>query len=99
MFDIQFAESVTDDLKLLRAYDRRFVLDRINAQLRHEPATDTKAKKVIVGLQPPWQHQPPVLQLRVGDFRVFYDVNLAESRVVIRAIRRKNPHQTTEAIL
>ena len=37
--------------------------------------------------------------LRIGEFRVFYDVNEAEARVMVRAIRHKPPHKTTEEIL
>lgn len=41
----------------------------------------------------------PVWELRVGGFRVFCDVNEAERRVVIRAVREKPPHRTTEEVL
>ena len=56
-------------------------------------------KKIVVGLKPPWEHEEPVWELRVGPFRVFYDVNEAEQSVVIRAVREKTPHRTTEEIL
>ena len=42
---------------------------------------------------------PPIWQLRVGAFRVFYDVNEEERRVYVRAIRRKPAHLKTEEIL
>ncbi len=38
-------------------------------------------------------------EMRMGEYRVFYDVDDAERRVVIRAVRRKPPHATTEEIL
>jgi len=37
--------------------------------------------------------------LRVGPFRVFYDVQEAERRVYVRAIRHKPAHRQTEEIL
>lgn len=46
-----------------------------------------------------WDAVLPVRELRVGECRVFYDVDEAEQRVTIRAIRRKPPHSTTEDIL
>ena len=55
--------------------------------------------KILVGLIPPWDHEPPIWELRSGEFRVFYDVNETDSRVTVRAIRRKPPHRTTEEIL
>jgi mRNA-degrading endonuclease RelE of RelBE toxin-antitoxin system len=48
---------------------------------------------------PPWEHEAPVWQLRVGGYRVFYDVSEAASVVTVRAIRYKPPHKTTEEIL
>jgi mRNA-degrading endonuclease RelE of RelBE toxin-antitoxin system len=37
-------------------------------------------------------------QLRVGDFRVFYDVDVEQKAVIVRAVRRKGT-RTTEEIL
>lgn len=45
----------------------------------------------------PFDYQPPVWQLSVGDWRVFYDV--AGTEVIVRALRFKSPHQTTEEVL
>jgi mRNA-degrading endonuclease RelE of RelBE toxin-antitoxin system len=99
MFFIEYAEGVADDLKGLRARDRKRVLDKIEEQLRHSPMQETRNKKIVAGLKPPWKHEEPVWELRVGNLRVFYDVNEAERRVVIRAVRTKPPHRTTEEIL
>jgi mRNA-degrading endonuclease RelE of RelBE toxin-antitoxin system len=41
----------------------------------------------------------PVWELRVGEYRVFYDVDEVGGQVVVRAVRRKPPHKTTEEIL
>ena len=42
---------------------------------------------------------PTVWELRIGEFRVFYDVNEETALVTVRAIRQKPPHKTTEEIL
>jgi mRNA-degrading endonuclease RelE of RelBE toxin-antitoxin system len=47
---------------------------------------------------PPWEHVPPVWQLRVGDHRVLYDVAAEARLVVVRAVRRKG-RSTTEEIV
>ena len=99
MFTIEYAESVADDLASMRASDRKHVLDRIEKQLKHEPAAPARNRKIIVGIKPPWEHEEPIWQLRVGQFRVFYDVNEEETLVTIRAIRQKPPHKTTKEIL
>jgi len=99
MFIIEFAASVADDLAELRATDQRRILDKIDEQLLHQPTQETRNKKMVPGLVPPWEHESPVWELRVGQFRVFYDVNEADARVIVRAIRHKPPHTTTKEIL
>ncbi len=99
MYTIEYAEAVTDDLTDLRAYERNQILDSIEEQLTYEPTIETRNRKPLVGLVPPWEHVEPVWELRVGEYRVFYDVNEEASIVMIRAIRHKPPHKTTEEIL
>ena len=98
-FTIVFAESVKEDLKGLRAYDRRLLLDTIERQLTHTPNVSTTQKKLLHNLVPPFEAIPPIWQLRVGVFRVFYDVSDKECQVYVRAIRRKPDHLKTEEIL
>lgn len=71
MYAIEYATGIADDLADLRAFDRATLLDRIEEQLFHEPATETRHKTMVVGLEPPWEHEKPIWQLRVGEFRVF----------------------------
>ena len=52
-----------------------------------------------MGLVPPWEHGDPVWELRIGEYRIFYDVDEAKSTVVVRVIRHKPPHKVTEEIL
>jgi mRNA-degrading endonuclease RelE of RelBE toxin-antitoxin system len=99
MFAIEFSESVAEDLADLRAFDRKQILDHVEVQLTHEPTKETRNKKKLVGVNPPWEHAGPVWELRVGEFRVFYAVDEGESRVLVRAIRHKAPHKTIEEIL
>ncbi len=47
---------------------------------------------------PPWDEVRQVWQLRVGDFRVFYDVDEERREVVVRAIRRKGSKTTKEVL-
>lgn len=98
-YNIEYAEGVADDLANLRAYERTQILDSIEVQLAHEPTRQTRNRKILVGLLPPWEHVEPVWELRVGEYRVFYDVDEITSVVMIRAIRYKPPHKTTEEIL
>jgi mRNA-degrading endonuclease RelE of RelBE toxin-antitoxin system len=99
MFRIVFSPGVADDLKHVRAHDRSRVLDRIEALLGTEPTVVTRHRKLLHGIEPPWDQETPVWELRVGEYRVFYDVDEANELVTIRAIRHKPPHATTEDIL
>ena len=99
MYKIEYAEGITDDLAKLRAYDRKRILDRLEKRLNYEPTKKTKNRKPLPGLIPPWEYIEPVWELRVGEYRVFYDVDEHSSLVMIRAIRHKPLHKTTEEIL
>ena len=99
VFAIAFSGGVKEDLEGLRAYDRRILLEAIETQLTHVPHVETKQRKLLRNFVPPFEAIPPIWQLRVGAFRVFYDVNEEERRVSVRAIRRKPTHLETEEIL
>jgi mRNA-degrading endonuclease RelE of RelBE toxin-antitoxin system len=99
MYAIEYAEGVIDDLADMRAYERAKVLDRLEEQLTYEPTQQTRNRKILVGLVPPWEHIEPVWELRIGQYRVFYDVDEEKLVVIVRAIRHKPPHKTTEEIL
>ncbi len=98
-YQIRFAEGVEKDLKKMTAYHRRRVLDALETYLLEEPTTPTRNRKLLVNLIPPWTAEPPIWELRIGDYRVFYDVSEEEAVVYVRAIRRKPPGKTTEEIL
>src|SRR3989338_11315094 len=99
LFALEWSEGVKEDLGGLRAYDCRIVLEAIETQLTHAPHIETRKRKLLRNLTPPFEAIPPIWQLRVGGLRVFYDVQEAERRGTIRAIRRKPAHRTTEEIL
>lgn len=91
-------ETAADEIEALRAYDQRRVLAAIEEQLSQQPTGATRRRKCLVGLVPRFEHVLPIWELRVGDFRVFYDVDQAQNQVHIRAVRRKMPSETTEDI-
>lgn len=99
MYRIEYAEGVAGDLASLRTYDRKQILDQLEEQLKYEPIKKTRNRKPLPGLIPPWEYIEPVWELRLGEYRVFYDVDEKTSLVKIRAIRHKPPHKTTEEIL
>ena len=58
----------------------------------------SRNRKELIGLVSPWEQVRPIWELRVGEHRVFYDVDTADREVIVRAIRRKG-RKTTEEIL
>lgn len=99
MYEIRFSAGVAGELKRLRASQRRRILDEVRQKLTRQPTVLTKRIKRLRSFVPPFEAVPPIWQLRVGDYRVFYDVDERSQRVFVRAVRRKPPHRTTEEIL
>ena len=69
-YEIVFAPEAVRDVRSLRAHVRSVVRDAIEAALRHAPAQTSRSRiKRLRGLA------RPQFRLRVGEVRVFYDVN------------------------
>ncbi len=98
-FDIQIADLAAKELKDIRAFDRRRIVEEIDNQLTHQPTQATRNRKRLDSAVPDFEYVPPIWELRVGEFRVFYDVDESAQIVVVRAVRRKEPEQTTEDVI
>ncbi len=98
MFAIRLTQGAMKELKRLRPHDRARVVDEIERCLAEQPWEPSRNRKELTALVPPWEHLPPVWELRVGDHRVFYDVDAEARVVVVRAVRRKS-RSTTEEIV
>ena len=99
MFTIRFAEGVAQDLKTIPAFYRKQILDVIEKQLLNTPDLETRNRKILAKLAPPWEGIEPVWELRVGEYRVFYDISREDETVYVRAVRRKPSGKKTEDIL
>jgi mRNA-degrading endonuclease RelE of RelBE toxin-antitoxin system len=98
-YEIVVHDLAVEELESLRAYDRRQVLAGIREQLVHQPSVPTRRRKCLIDLTPSFEHGLPVWELRLGVYRVFYDVAEAEKVVHIRAVRRKDAHQRAEEVV
>ncbi len=98
-YEIVVHELALDELESLRSFDQRRVLAEIREQLSDQPTVPTRRRKCLIDLTPSFEHELPVWELRVGVFRVFYDVEEEKRRVHIRAVRRKQPRQRTEDVV
>ena len=76
-YEIILSPEAVEDRRRLRAYDWAIVRDAIEKHLRYEPMKVSKSRiKRLHGLS------RPQYRLRVGDFRVFYDVSGTEVEVL-----------------
>lgn len=82
-FHIEFSPRGRDNLKGLRKRDQQIIVDAIATQLSHEPDRPTRQRKKLEDNElAPWE-------LRVGDFRVFYDIEPANDLVIVLAVGKK----------
>lgn len=88
-YEIEITNSARDDLDALSAFDRKAVVNGIEVHLKHQPRKESRSriKKLI---------QPAISEyrLRIGEFRVYYDVIEDDMRVVVLRVLEKG-RQTT----
>ena len=83
MFDVRLTRGFVDDLRLIPKTDQVAALDAIEQHLVHEPDRETRNRK---RLRP---NRLAEWELRVGTFRVFYDVDTADRIVKVVTLGRK----------
>ena len=99
MYTIRYGTGAADDIRGLEAYYQRRILAEIKTHLTRTPTVRTRRRKPLPNLSHPWEAVPPIWELRVGEYRVFYDIAEADGIVTVRAIRRKPPGKRTEEIV
>jgi mRNA-degrading endonuclease RelE of RelBE toxin-antitoxin system len=82
MFDIVLKPEAEKDLRRLKRYHARQIMDAMDRHLRHEP--DRTSSTTIKRLR---GKQSTAYRLRVGEYRIFYDVH--ESSVQVARILHK----------
>jgi mRNA-degrading endonuclease RelE of RelBE toxin-antitoxin system len=83
MFQIDFTPAAIEDLRSFRKHDQQQIIRGIEAQLRHQPTEQSRNRK---RLRP---NQLAEWETRIGDFRVFYDVDTDYEVVKIEAVGYK----------
>ena len=80
-YRVEYSPEAEDHLRALTARQRTTVLDAVDERLPHEPTVETKKRKPMrPNPVAPWE-------LRIGNLRVYYDVEEEPDRVVkIRAV-------------
>ncbi len=83
MFEILLTESAKDDLRIFNKSDQILILDTIERQLQHEPTLETKNRKSLR------RNELSKWELRIREYRVFYDVDSETQSLKIKAIGHK----------
>ena len=80
-YRIDYSPDAEEHLRRLTARQRRSVLDAVDQQLAHQPTVVTRNRK------PMRQNPLAPWELRIGNLRVYYDVEeLPEPIVSVRAV-------------
>jgi mRNA-degrading endonuclease RelE of RelBE toxin-antitoxin system len=82
-YQIAVTESANDDLSVYTAFERKTIASAIRAQLTYQPMIETRQRKKL--------RDNPVAswELRVGKYRVFYEIDEMSRKVTIIAIGHK----------
>lgn len=82
-FHIELSKSALEDLQWFKKYERVLILDAIDRQLLYEPAVETRNRKSLLkNILSRWE-------LRVDEYRVFYNVNETDGIVDVTAVGYK----------
>jgi mRNA-degrading endonuclease RelE of RelBE toxin-antitoxin system len=93
VFRVEYQPEAAAELNRLRAFDRVRILDAIKRHLTAAPGImGGRKKRLDLG------SGNVIHQLRVGDYRIFYDVDAAERQVIVRHVRRKGQRTTGEIL-
>ena len=77
-FEINFTHIAATHVRAYRKFEQQIILDAIEEQLRHEPMTETRQRKRLgANTMSDWE-------LRVQQYRVFYDVLIEEDPQVVK---------------
>ena len=82
-YRIDVTEEAKIDLSHYTAFERKLVVSEIREQLTHEPLVETKNRKSL--------RDTPIAswELRIGKYRVFYEVNEPAQMVSIVSVGHK----------
>ena len=87
MYLIDYTEDAKRDLTYFRKFEQKYILDEVDRNLQYEPTVETRNRKL---LDP---NDIADWELRLGKFRVLYDVEVEVKIVAIQAVGFKIGNQ------
>ena len=79
MYEIEFTLEANEDLELFRKFEQKRILDETESQLKYEPNVETRNRKKMRS------NDVAGWELRIGKFRVFYNVDERTHTVSLEA--------------
>ena len=67
-FEISYTPTAASHVRGYRKYEQQIILDAVDEQLQYQPTTETRSRKRL------GESELFTWELRVGKYRVFYDV-------------------------
>lgn len=90
-FQLIYSNKARSAIKSLRAFERQQIVTAVETHLRYQP-TNTSRSRIKKMTQPFWSQY----RLRVGDYRVYFDVDEASNTVDILHVIHKASDTTLE---
>jgi mRNA-degrading endonuclease RelE of RelBE toxin-antitoxin system len=79
-YTIEYTESALGDIAYFKKYEQVLIIAAIEQQLAHEPLHEVRNRK-------PLEANPLAMwEVRVGKYRIFYDVEIHDHIVVVKAV-------------
>ncbi len=86
-YEIEYTEAAIRDLEWLKRNEQVIVLSAVDEQLRYDPTIETRNKKHLRS------NDTAEWELRVGVFRVLYDVDDVVRIVEVQRVGKKPSHR------
>lgn len=83
-YQVKFSRNAVDHLKGFPAADRTLIIQTVVASLTHEPHVASRNRKLLL------PNEVATWELRIGDYRVFYEVDQPNQLVEVRAVGIKH---------
>lgn len=87
MYEIEFTPAAREDIRYFKRYEQNIIIEAIEVQLVYQPTTETANR---------FHRIPPEIaewELRIGDYRVFYNVGESVQIVSIERVGEKPNNQ------
>ncbi len=86
-YRIEYTDSAIEDIAYFTKYERGLITTAIDTQLTYEPLREVRNRKPM---------NPNTLarwEVRVGKYRIFYDVEVIDLVVLVKAVGWKEHHR------